>query len=68
MKKKSIKSLRLNKKLISNLETYNIEGGINPAMTSAYCIPTTHLPDPTPVPAPNNDTRRVCDESIKLCV
>ncbi|WP_046759083.1 hypothetical protein [Kordia jejudonensis] len=69
MKKKNLKQLNLNKKSISSFSTSKIQGGITPILTSFFhCddIVTITISNPEPIPEP--DTRRVCDESIKICV
>ena len=71
MKRKTLKSLKLNKKSISNFNS--ISGGIQSMFPcSATILPSCLICDEPDAPGtivpPDPDTNRVCDESIKICV
>lgn len=71
MKKRKLKSLNLNKKSISSLQSKEVYGGTGPETTLTPTIVISYFlcpeePKDETVIVP--DTMRVCDESIKICV
>lgn len=73
--KKNLKSLALNKKLISKLQQLQIYGAesiITTSLNINLCVIRTIVsvlvcPDPDDT-IEEPDTNRVCDESVKICV
>lgn len=70
MKKRIIKNLGLNKKLISNLNFENIKGGAQSDATNctpvAACQPTQHTCTPPQTAAPAN-TCVTCPTQLSIC-